>query len=340
MEEIEARCTVHGERLRTLLSACVALKLIRRRYEPPPGGQEMFWLPKASTDQLVRSSKRYWGDYISGQVGAQFYSRMTDLLETLESGSSSSHGYETWFESDPQAAERYTKAQHNGSLATARAMLKRLPELVERGEQQQQLGSLLRMLDVGGGSGAFSIATARKIPNASCVVLDLPNVVSVAQGIIEQEPDASVLQERISTLPLSASAPGDWYGVVEPESFDVVLMSYVSGSIPTQALLGLYRNAFQALKPGGMAILHDFFVNNHGQGPLNPALWALAHVTVNPEGMGLRPNRIVQLLCGSNDCSDNSTKGAGFIAPKVLDLVPETTQLIVVTKPTNHSSTS
>ena len=152
-ESIEKRCSVKGERLCTLLSACVALSLVRRRYTTD--GLEMFSLPKASAHQLVRSSKRYWGDYISGQVDAQFYSRMADLHDTLESGSTSSHGYDAWFESDPEAAERYTKAQHNGSLATAYALHKRLPELAQE-------RSSLRMLDVGGESGAFSIASCPK----------------------------------------------------------------------------------------------------------------------------------------------------------------------------------
>jgi SAM-dependent methyltransferase len=99
-------------------------------------------------------------------------------------------------------------------------------------------------------------------------------------------------------------------------------MSYVSGSIPAAALPGLYQNAFRVLKPGGMAVIHDFFVDNDGKGPRNTALWALAHVTVNPEGMGLRPNRIVDMLAGE-----------GFVAPKVEDLIPGATQLISATKP-------
>jgi acetylserotonin N-methyltransferase len=98
-------------------------------------------------------------------------------------------------------------------------------------------------------------------------------------------------------------------------------MSYISGSIPHEALPGLYRNAYRALKPGGIVIIHDFFVDNDGSGPTNAALWALAHCTVNPEGMGLRPNRIVQMLTEE-----------GFVAPKVEPLIPNTTQTIVATK--------
>jgi valacyclovir hydrolase len=314
LDQILDRCEedIPVERLRTLLSACVALKLINRRVLR---GKDIYTLPKASALELVRSSNRYWGDYIVGQVDAQFYTRMKDLDQTIIRGDSSSDGYEAWFEKDPEAAKRYTQAQHNGSLATGFGLLKRLPEL-SGGERFPKL----RMLDVGGGSGAFSIATARKVKDASCVVLDLPNVVKVAEEIISKEDEH--VQNRLSTLALSATAPGQWIGIVEDESFDVVLMSYVSGSIPMEALPGLYSNAYRALKPGGIAVIHDFFVDNDGEGPKNAALWALTHVTVNPEGMGLRPGRVAKLLLDE-----------GFVSPKVDDMIPETTQLVVATKP-------
>jgi pimeloyl-ACP methyl ester carboxylesterase/SAM-dependent methyltransferase len=310
-EVIESSCDgIRGERLRTLLSACVALRLIRRRIDE--SGSDTFRLPKASADQLCKRSRRYWGDYLSNQVDSQFYTRLADIDNTMRTGTQASHGYESWFESDPDAAALYTKAQHNGSLATAFALHKRLPELKANFPS-------MRMLDVGGGSGAFSIATVRKIPDATAVVLDLPNVIETAKGIIFKEEES--VRKRVSTLALSATDPGEWEMVVDMESFDVVLMSYVSGSIPSDALQALYQNAFRALRPGGMVVIHDFFVDNDGNGPTNAALWALAHVTVNPEGMGLVPRRIVNML-GKQ----------GFIAPRVYDLIPGMTQIIVAKK--------
>ena len=121
---------------------------------------------------------------------------------------------------------------------------------------------------------------------------------------------------------MSATAPGKWHGLVPGESFDVVLMRCVSGPIPAAALLSLYENAFRVLKPGGVAVIHDFFVDNDGQGPLDAALLALAHVSVNPEGMGLRPHRIVGLLWEQ-----------GFVAPKVDNIIPGATQVILASKP-------
>jgi len=310
-EEIESSCDgIRGERLRTLLSACVAVQLIHRKIDE--SGADAFRLPKASADQLCKRSRRYWGDYLSMQVDGQFYNRLADIDGTMRDGTQASHGYESWFASDPDAAARYTMAQHNGSLATAYALHKRLPELGAKFPS-------MRMLDVGGGSGAFSIATARKIPGATTVVLDLPNVIETAKEIISQEEES--VRERISTLALSATDPGRWDAVVDEGSFDVVLMSYVSGSVPSVALTSLYKNAHRALKPNGTLVVHDFFVDNDGFGPTNAALWALAHVTVNPEGMGLVPRRVIGML-GEE----------GFVAPRVYDLIPGMTQMIVARK--------
>ena len=82
-DQILSHCNIPTERLQTLLSACVTLKLINRRVLR---GIDVYSLPKASQQQLVRTSKRYWGDYIVGQVDAQFYTRMKDLDETILTG--------------------------------------------------------------------------------------------------------------------------------------------------------------------------------------------------------------------------------------------------------------
>ena len=79
----------------------------------------------AASAELVKGARHYWGDYLKHQVDRQFYSRMVDLPEIMVSGDPG-RGYDAWFEAEPEAASLYTAAQHNGSLATAKAMFKRL----------------------------------------------------------------------------------------------------------------------------------------------------------------------------------------------------------------------
>ena len=61
-----------------------------------------------------------------------------------------------------------------------------------------------------------------------------------------------------------------------------------------EAIIGaLYANAHKALKPGGRLLVHDFMVNDSLDGPPLGALWALQHVTVNADGLGLCPREVI-----------------------------------------------
>ena len=51
------------------------------------------------------------------------------------------------------------------------------------------LSNVNRMLDVGGGSGAFAMEFIKKYPNMSAVVFDLPNVIPITNRYVEQGKD-------------------------------------------------------------------------------------------------------------------------------------------------------
>jgi tRNA1(Val) A37 N6-methylase TrmN6 len=72
---------------------------------------------------------------------------------------------------DPEEADAFTRAQHAGSMGPA-VMLARTFDLA----------GAKRLLDVGGGSGAFSIALCQRNPELRATVLDFPNVIDVALG--------------------------------------------------------------------------------------------------------------------------------------------------------------
>jgi predicted methyltransferase len=109
---------------------------------------------------------------------------------------------------------------------------------------------------------------------------------------------------------------------VAPATFDVVLMSYVSGSVPESALRDVYRRAHAALKPGGVAIVHDFMVDDSLDGPRGAALWALQHVAVNADGLGLHPAAVAAKL-----------EGAGFSAVDApREMIGGMTKLVIAHK--------
>ena len=98
-------------------------------------------------------------------------------------------------------------------------------------------------------------------------------------------------------------------------------MSYISGSVPESIIGALYKNAYKALKPGGRLLVHDFMVNDSLDSPALGALWALQHVTVNADGLGLCPAEV----------GDRMT-AAGFGQIETQEMIHGLTKLMVAHK--------
>jgi len=204
------------------------------------------------------------------QMGQQFYGLMGTLPAVVKTGDAPD--YAKWF-SDPAEADRYTTAQHNGSMATAKQLTKRV-----------DITGIKSLLDVGGGSGAWSITLARANEALHAKVLELPEVCVTGRRFVAAE--AGTVPSRVEFL--SGSCIDSWPAEAGNDH-DAVLMSYVSGSVPASLVPILYKNAFERVRPGGMLIVHDFMVDDSMDGPMLGALWAAQHVTVNAEGVGLMP---------------------------------------------------
>jgi len=300
IDGLQKAAGIDAPRLQTLLTSLVGIKALTR---DAASGK---YLNSSNTSRfLVQSSRQYYGDYLRYQMGRQFYHRMGALPEVMATGQAPS--YASWF-SDPEVAQTYTQAQHNGSVATAKYLIKK----------KLQLGGVSTMLDVGGGSGAFSYVFVEATPGLTSTVLELPEVCRTGESIRAKQ--AEDVQKRVSFTELDATKP-DW--PVDDAAFEIVLMSYISGSVPEPVIKSLYANAFKALKPGGRLLVHDFMVDDSLDGPALGALWALQHVTVNADGLGLCPKEIIDRM-GS----------AGFDESKCesLEMIHGMTKLIVATK--------
>lgn len=292
-------CNCDAPRLQTLLTALAAIKCVKRDAEG------LYHLSPNTAQYMVSSSRHFYGDYLKYQIGRQFYQRMGALPDVMVTGKAPS--YASWF-SDPEVAKTYTQAQHNGSVATAKYLVKK----------KLQLGGIKSMLDVGGGSGAFSYVFVGATPGLESTVLELPEVCATGEGI--RATQAEDVKNRVKFVELDATSP-TW--PVSDAAFDVVLMSYISGSVPEPIIGELYKNAIKALKPGGRLLVHDFMVNDSLDGPALGALWGLQHVTVNADGLGLCPAEIIERM-----------GAAGFDKSKCesMEMIHGMTKLIVAHK--------
>jgi (2Fe-2S) ferredoxin/SAM-dependent methyltransferase len=126
-------------------------------------------------------------------------------------------------------------------------------------------GNVRRMLDVGGGSGAYSIAFARANAALCADILDLPAVGPIASRHIQEAALADRVKVRAGDL---RSGPlGDGY--------DLVFLSAICHMLSAAENLDLLRRGFDALAPGGRIVVQDFILEPDKTAPRFAALFAL-----------------------------------------------------------------
>ena len=294
-EEIGAKTDLHRDRAETLLTALAGLGLISVE-------EGKFANSPAAEAFLVKGAKYDFGDYLRLQVGRQMYGLMDQLGEALTGDlpEDATASYADWF-ADAEEARLYSESQHAGSLGPARQLARSL-----------DLNGATKMLDVGGGTGAFAITLAKKNPALNVTVLEFPNVAKLGESYVA---DAG-LTDRVSYNAGNA-LDADW-----PGGQDIVLMSYLFSGVPGDAHADLIDKARAALNPGGHILIHDFVVKDSRTGPPLAALWQLQHTAFTPEARSL------------DDAWLNETlSGAGFQEVSVGPMIPEMTMLAHGRKP-------
>jgi (2Fe-2S) ferredoxin/precorrin-6B methylase 2 len=121
------------------------------------------------------------------------------------------------------------------------------------------------MLDVGGGSAAYSIEFAKATPGLRVDVLDLPAVTAIADGHIA----AAGLQDRIRTR------VGDLRTDPLGTGYDIILVSAICHMLGPEENRDLLARCRAAAAPGGRVIVQDFILDASKTAPKSGALFAL-----------------------------------------------------------------
>lgn len=127
------------------------------------------------------------------------------------------------------------------------------------------LSGVARVLDLGGGSAAYSMAFVRAKEGITSTVFDLPNVVPLTRQYIESEG----LSDRIDVV------VGDFNEDELPAGYDMVFLSAIIHSNSFEQSRELIKKAAGALNPGGQVVVQDFIMDEDRTGPPFGALFAL-----------------------------------------------------------------
>jgi (2Fe-2S) ferredoxin/SAM-dependent methyltransferase len=250
--EVAAKISTQARATEMLLNALVAMGLLVKQ-------QGVFRDTSATARYFAEGSK---DNARPGLIHtANIWHRWSNLTDCVRAGTAVGH---------QEMAERGDDWTGPFIAAMHRNAAERAPLVV------QAVGTTAgeRLLDVGGGSAAYSIAFARANETLRATVLDLPAVLAIAQGHI----NAAGLEGRVETR------PGDLRRDPLGTGFTLVLVSAICHMLDPQENQDLLRRCFEALEPQGRVVIQDFILEADKTGPKQAALFALNMLVGTPAG--------------------------------------------------------
>ena len=191
---------------------------------------------------------------------------------------------------DEQRTRAFVMSMHGKALATGAAVVASLP-----------LQGCRRLLDVGGGPGTYSVMLSRAYPELHATVFDLPPVIRIASGLIEQQGASA----RVSTL------PGDYHATPFPVDNDAVLFFGMMHQESPERILSLLRKAYNAMAPGASVYVMDMMTDPSHTAPKFSALFAVNMALTTDSGWVFSSAEL-----------EGWTQAAGFVDFKLHPLPP------------------
>ena len=132
-------------------------------------------------------------------------------------------------------------------------------------------GKYNNLLDLGGGTGASSIALCRSFPHLCSTVYELPENAAIAEKFIAEND----LSERV------AAVSGDFKKDKLPKDFDAVLLANFMSVADSAANKKLLKKIYQQLPVGGVCILSGWVIDDSHLAPPIAVLFCLEDICWN-----------------------------------------------------------
>lgn len=237
-------------RVERLLNALVAMAYLTKR------GTQFRLTPVAETF-LVRTKPLYMGTMV--RMTVPNWMHMVGTIRSRKPAVGSGR-VET-----RRLLPRLAKGLFPLSYYAARCLVQQLPE--------KELKKIGRVLDVGAGSGAWSLAFAQSIHHVRVTALDYPEVTLVTREYAQQFGVA----DRYNYL------EGDLREIdLGRDEYDLVILGHIIHNEGKKWGKRLITRSYEALRIGGTLLIAEIIPNDDRTGPLFPVVFAL-DLLQNPE---------------------------------------------------------
>jgi predicted O-methyltransferase YrrM len=251
--EVAGRINGNAQALSTLLDAVAAMGLLSKkgrtyRCEPPISQYLVEGSPN-SVLPMVRHMASLWTRW----------SRLTDIAKNGDAAKKDFN-----FSRDTKELKAFINAMHVAGSPLAKKIAKAVDPSASRA-----------LLDVGGGSGTYTIAFLRAVPEMKATLFDLPEVIEMARERLNREN----LLERTTLV------AGSYYHDELPAGHDLALISAIIHSNSPEQNLDLYRKVFRSLNKGGRILVRDHVMAPNRIHPKDGAIFAI-NMLVGTSGGG------------------------------------------------------
>ncbi len=296
--ELSERLQVHPGALKRLLNASSALGLVEK------SSAGSYHVSPMAVECLAIESPIFIGNLVKRE-GA-FYRRWSRLSQAVRTGLQPEENSRD--EHDPDWVRNFELALYDAARTTAPAVALALTELMP----DQEGPGPVRVIDIGGGHGAYSMALAERYPNLQAVIFELPAAAEVARELV-----ASCIAERVSVM------AGDFR--VDPlgGAYDLALLFGVLVSETPDSARALLSKVHAALRPGGWLVIRGLYLNSARTGPLEANLSDLQMLLSTAAGGA---HTLAEITAWLNE--------SGFEPPQTIELpAPEKVSLLAARKP-------
>ncbi|MCY1139186.1 methyltransferase [Actinoplanes sp. Pm04-4] len=234
-----------------LLTACASLGLLERHGDG-------YRNTELAEEFLVKGKPYYFGGQVTycDQRTYLPWHRIGEALREDRPLTWDPATQESMFDTaDPVMLQSFWGAMHSTSVFTAKSLA-----------QHVDLSHSKRLLDVGGGSGAYAIELCRSLPGLTATVFDLPHVCEIAAANVAEAGQS----DRIG------ATPGDFLRDDSlPGGHDVVLFSMILHDWDEPANQRLLSHAYEALEPDGCVVISELLLDADRTGPAPAALMGM-----------------------------------------------------------------
>ncbi len=249
-EDISGALNLDNNAAERLLNALVALGLLEKNTRNFSNSEDSYRL-------LSKDSPAYIGGLMHSNHLWNTWSHLTEVVKTGQVA----HRQEINDRGD-EWLEAFINAMHDRGKKQAPAQVGKI-----------DMHHIDSVLDIGGGSGCFTMEFIKRKPGLRAAIFDLPNVVPISKQIVEKEGFSGKI-EYFS---------GDYTMDELPVGFDLMFLSAVIHSNSYETNQELIRKCFRSLNPGGRIVIQDWIMNETKTEPVQGAIFSI-NMLVGVEG--------------------------------------------------------